>query len=77
MRCVVYSYSQSCHVVLRVEGNVQQFSPSLDALMTGSAHHLPSHPRREKGHQFLFLGITALLELINCDLYNLQNINVG
>lgn len=39
-------YSQCSHVVLRVEGDVQQFGPRLDALMTGSTHHLPRHPER-------------------------------
>lgn len=39
-------HSHCCHVVLRVEGDVEQLGPRLDALMTGSAHHLPCHPER-------------------------------
>lgn len=38
------SYSQGSHVVLWVEGDVQELGTRLDTFMAGSANHLPGHP---------------------------------
>lgn len=45
----ILHHLQHSHVVVGGERDVQQFSPCLDTLVTGSADHLSCHPaRREK-----------------------------
>lgn len=50
-------FSQGSHVVLRVEGDVQQFGARLDALLTGCAHHLPcySAQRESRYHWVMYV----------------------